>query len=182
MYNYVNSLDIQERLKLSDSFFGGRTGATYLYYKVKENEKINYSDICSLYPSTNKYAKYPVGHPTIITENFKSIHDYFGIAKVCILPPRGLFHPILPYRTGGKLKFSLCRTCADNESDRPCECSVKDRVIIWTLCTPEIQHVVNQGYQILKIYKMYHWEESTMYDSDTGERVCLQNLSIHSKT
>lgn len=38
--------------------------------------------------------------------------DYcFGLATVDILPPEGLFHPVLPVRAGGKLTFPLCRTC-----------------------------------------------------------------------
>lgn len=40
-------------LVVRDSFFGGRTNATQLYYDVKEDEKIQYVDFCSLYPSVN---------------------------------------------------------------------------------------------------------------------------------
>ena len=169
MSNYINSLDIQDRLKMKDSFFGGRTGASHLRYKAKEGEQIKYIDFTSLYPSINKQATYPVGHPLIISDNFKSIHNYFGIAKVTILPPRGLFHPVLPYRSGGKLKFSLCRTCADTENPNECKCSDEQRTMTGTWCTPEIQHAVDQGYKILTIHEVYHWEETTTYDSNRGK-------------
>ncbi|CAG2242132.1 unnamed protein product [Mytilus edulis] len=58
-----------------------------------------------LYPSVNKYGKYPVGHPVIITSDFEDISNYFGVAKVKVLPNRHLFHPVLPYVSNGKLKF-----------------------------------------------------------------------------
>ena len=53
MSNYVNALDIQDRLKMKDSFFGGRTGASRLYHKAAEGEQIKYIDFTSLYPSIN---------------------------------------------------------------------------------------------------------------------------------
>ncbi|KAK9729439.1 DNA polymerase type B, organellar and viral [Popillia japonica] len=48
-----------------DAFYGGRTGASKMYHTVVEDEKIKYVDVCSLYPWTNKYGKYPVGHPKV---------------------------------------------------------------------------------------------------------------------
>ena len=59
----------------------------------------------------NKYGEYPIGHPQIITENFAPLSEYFGLVKCFVLPPRSLYHPVLPYRTQGKLIFPLCRTC-----------------------------------------------------------------------
>ena len=61
-----------------------------------------------------------VGHPRIITENFEDISTYFGLIKCTVLPPRGLFHPVLPYRTQGKLMFPLCKLCADTCNQTPC--------------------------------------------------------------
>jgi hypothetical protein len=48
-----------------DAFFGGRTGNTCKIYDAKEDEKIKYVDVCSLYPYICKYGRYPVGHPTV---------------------------------------------------------------------------------------------------------------------
>ena len=75
-----------------ESFMGGRVNAAKLYYKVKENEKMHYVDYTSLYGWVNKYAEYPTVHPTVITTFSKEarIRDYFGIAKVTVLPPRNL--------------------------------------------------------------------------------------------
>ncbi|XP_046582182.1 uncharacterized protein LOC124289622 [Haliotis rubra] len=165
--NFVEKLDLQERLDVRDSFFGGRTNAIKLYYEASEDEEILYQDFTSLYPSVNKYGRYPVGHPTIITRNFKALDQYFGIAKVKIQPPRGLYHPVLPYRSNGKLKFPLCRTCADMEQREHCEHTEVERCFIGTFCTPELLKALEKGYEIVKIYEVYHWSESTQYDPDT---------------
>ena len=166
---FISQLDIMDRLDPRESFFGGRTNASRLYYKVRENERVKYVDFTSLYPWVNKYCRYPLGHPSVISKDFGDIKDYFGIAKVKIIPPRGLYHPVLPYRSNGKLKFSLCRTCADTESETPCECTNEQRELTGTWCTPEIQTAVRLGYKITKIYEVYHWEESTQYDPKTNK-------------
>ncbi|XP_034302591.2 uncharacterized protein [Magallana gigas] len=138
LQQFINTLDLQDRLDPRDSFFGGRTNAIKLHYKAKEDETIQYYDFTSLYPWTNKYCRYPVGHPTIITEDFRDVSNYFGLAKIKVLPPTQLYHPVLPYRSQGKLKFPLCRTCADAEYQHACTCSVGERAITGTWCTPEI--------------------------------------------
>ena len=82
----IKQLDFIDRMDLRESFFGGRTNARQLYYKTSEHEEISYVDFTSLYPWVNKYYQYPVGHPKVITKAFGDIKDYFGIAKVKILP------------------------------------------------------------------------------------------------
>ena len=110
----------------------------------------------------NKFCQYPVGHPTVIKKDFRDIKDYFGIAKVRILPPRGLYHPVLPYRSNGKLKFPLCNTCADTENQNPSTCLEEERELTGTWCTPEIQTALRLGYTL-------YWEETTQYDSNTRQ-------------
>ncbi len=86
----------------------------------------------------------------IITSDFLPLTEYFGIAKVTILPPRGLYHPVLPYTSGGKLKFPLCRTCANEEQLEPCCHSDRQRALTWTWCTPELHEALRKGYKVLK--------------------------------
>ena len=62
---------------------------------------------------------------------------------------------VLPYRAHGMLSFPLCKTCADTQTDS-CDCSDEERSFIGTWCTPEILEALNQGYEILKIYEVYH--------------------------
>ena len=42
----------------------------------------------------------------------QDIQSYFGVAKVDIIAPEGLFHPVLPMKIGEKCMFTLCATCA----------------------------------------------------------------------
>jgi len=87
----VDSFQIIDRLKPRDTFFGGRTNAMRLYYKVVDGEKIWYVDFTSLYPWVNKNMIYPVGHPTIILEpGVTDLSDYFGLAQCTVLPPTEL--------------------------------------------------------------------------------------------
>ena len=88
------------------------------------------------------YDKYPVGLPVIITSDFQHISSYFGLAKVKVLPNKSLFHPVLPYTSNGKLD--------------DCKCTDKDRAIVGTWCTPELELACSNGYEIPKIYEVYH--------------------------
>ena len=110
---------------------------------------IIYFFIYSLYPSVNKYARYPVGHPVIFTFNVIGMSRYFGVAKARILPPKRLYHPVLPHMSN-KLKFPLCRTCADTEDQNDCSCNDEERTITGTWCTPEIELACSKEYEIVK--------------------------------
>ena len=123
-----------------------------------------------------------MGHPEVTTSDFKDLDQYFGIAKVRILPPRGLYHPVLSYRSNGKLNFPLCRSCAENESQAPCDCSDEDRTMTGTWCTPELRTAIRLGYRVLKIYEVYHWEKTTRYDPENKEGGLLPVTTTHSST
>ena len=163
----IMSQPITTRLNPRDSFFGGRVNAARLHHKITDDESIQYVDFTSLYPAVNKYDKYPVGHPDIIVNDFKTIDKYFGIAQVSVLPPRGLFHPVLPYRSGNKLLFPLCRTCADTLPENDCQCTDSDRTIHGTYCTPELEKAVQMGYIITCIHEVYHWDTTTQYNPES---------------
>jgi hypothetical protein len=165
---YLASQEFVERLDARSVLRGGRTNAIKLYCKVEGGQKILYYDVNSLYPSRMKLCEFFLYHPEIITSDFKDISEYFGIAKVKVGPPRGLYHPTLPYSSkNGRLKFPLCRTCADSESLTPCTCSETDRAFIGTFVTPELHEALRQGYVILKIYEVYHYSATILYDADS---------------
>ncbi|XP_074645914.1 uncharacterized protein LOC141902174 [Tubulanus polymorphus] len=159
--DFVKEVDISDPLLPRDAFFGGRTNAIKIYHKAEDDEKIKYIDICSLYPYVNSRCSYPIGHPTVITENFGDIKDYYGLIKCRILPPRGLYLPILPYRANGKLTFPLCRSCAEdsNQCER-CRHSEDERAITGTWVSLEIQKAVELGYRIIGIFEIWNWERS----------------------
>ena len=102
-----------------------------------------------------------VGHPEIITENFADISTYFGLIKCTVLPPRGLLHPVLPYRTEGKLMFPLCKTCVDTLNQNPCTHTDEERAILGTWCHVELMKAIEKGYEVLEIHEVWHWEETT---------------------
>ncbi|VDI47708.1 Hypothetical predicted protein [Mytilus galloprovincialis] len=163
---FIDRLGLVERISPRDAFMGGRCNGTKMYCKTDEGEKIKYVDFTSLYPWTNKYSRYPLGHPKIITSDFEDIHHYFGLCKLKILPPRGLYHPVLPYRCNKKLTFPLCRTCVEEENRNPCICSEEKRAFVGTYATPEVLLAVEKGYKILKIYEIWHFPETTKYDKE----------------
>ena len=86
------------------------------------------------------------------------------MAKIIILPPFELFHPVLPYRCGRKLVFPLCRSCVETEmqklfTERSCKCSHsnEDRALTGTWCTPEILKAQGMGYKIVTIHEVWHF-------------------------
>ncbi len=83
----LNKCDISDPLNSRNGLFGNRTNSIKLYHKCSGNEKIKYNDFTSLYPYVQKYCRYPIGQPKVITENFDDISNYFGMVKCVILPP-----------------------------------------------------------------------------------------------
>lgn len=111
--SWVTPLDPRE------AFFGGRRGLTKCHYHAGKGEEILYEDFTSLYPSINKYGTYPIGHPQIIVNpTDQNIASYFGIAKVDVLAPEKLLHPVLPVKFNHKLLFPLCLKCVQDQACR----------------------------------------------------------------
>ena len=78
-----------------------------------------------------------------------------------VLPPRGLLHPVLPYRTEDKLMFRLCKTCADTLNQNPCTHTDEERAILGTWCHVELMKAIEKGYEVLEIHEVWHWQETT---------------------
>ena len=166
--SYFEKYDLVDPLEPRDAFFGGRTNATKLFHECKGQEKIRlvcygtkvrscfcrYVDFTSLYPWCNKSTRMIVGHPKIITENFQDVSEYFGLVKCTVLPPRGLFHPVLPYRACGKLMFPLCKTCADTTNKTECTHTDAERAITGTWCHVELLKALEKGYEIVRLHEV----------------------------
>lgn len=130
------------------SFFGGRTNATKLKYTFTGTEEGKYADITSLYPSVNYYDEYPLGHPIEITKNFKQkpdgeydIDDITGFIDCDVICPKDLYFPVLANK-GKKLFFDLI-----------------DKRGVWA--SNEVKKAVQMGYKIKKIYKIFHFENTS---------------------
>jgi G:T-mismatch repair DNA endonuclease (very short patch repair protein) len=168
MREFINTCDTVRPLKIRDSFFGGRVEPTTLYYEAQDGERIRYYDVTSLYPFITMSGIYPTSHATVIKDPSSfdyTLQSYYGLAQVRILPPRGLYIPVLPVRCKGKLKFPLCGTCSSRETQSSCKCSDTKRVLFGTWTTPELQEAVKQGYILIKIYEVYHFPTTTKDDA-----------------
>ncbi|XP_062611929.1 uncharacterized protein LOC134273736 [Saccostrea cucullata] len=161
LQHFVRDLDIPDPLNPREALYGGRTNATKLYC---EEGDMRYVDVCSLYPYVLKHRPFPLGHPEIITDEFQDVRSYFGLIHCRVLPPRGLYHPVLPYRTGGKLLFPLCRTCAeiqDSTSQGRCRHTDMERSLTGTWVTTELHKALDMGYTLERIYEMCHFKQSS---------------------
>ena len=145
-----------------DSFFGGRTDNVKFFYEAKDGECIDYKDVTSEYPYVLKNKVYPVGHPTVITENFdESLRSYFGFVKCSILPPTRLKNPILPVKSEGKLLFPLCAECARLMNQASCTHSDDQRRLTGTWTTMELHAALDFGYKVVKVYEVLHYSQSS---------------------
>jgi len=145
---------ITEPLDPRDAFYGGRTNASKL--KV-QNKKLQYIDVCSLYPTVQYFDNYPVGHPDKIYKPEKYDEDWYGLIKCKILPPKKLYHPVLPNRKE-KLIFSLCTKCFYEKCNN-CTHTNEERSLIGTWTTDEVSKALEKGYKLMEIYEVWHFKE-----------------------
>ena len=73
-------------LRPRDALFGSRTNSTRLYHEIdpRSQGEIKYITICSLYQFICKYRLFPLGHPTILSqENIDkdNIQQHCGLIK-----------------------------------------------------------------------------------------------------
>ena len=168
---FVDGLELVDRLEPRDAFYGGRTEAVTMHAVADpdQGESIQYLDFTSLYPWVNKNCTYPIGHPVILTElGSTDLSSYFGLAKVTVLPPYGLYLPVLPYRAQGKLLFPLCRSCVEAELAKPllersrdCPHADRDRALTGTWTTVELEEAIAQGYDIVKVHEIWHFPQTS---------------------
>ena len=168
LQDMIKDLQWTAPLNPKEALFGGRTGLSCCYHKTVPDERIDYVDYTSLYPWVNKYGTYPIGHPTIMKNpSDQNIDNYFGIAKVDVLAPEKLFHPVLPMKIGDKCMFTLYATGAQEQLEKPwhersnlCKHTDQERQMTGTWCTEELKTAVERGYEILKIHEAWHWGEN----------------------
>ena len=125
--------------------------------------KIKYVDFTSLYPDINKNGVYPVGHPTIFTEKIHpDITRYFGLIQCDVLAPRGLYHPVLPFKCNNKLMFALCRTCVQEaQQTSMCHHTDEKRMFTGTWVSLELNLAMEMGYKVVKIHEVWHFPDKT---------------------
>ena len=92
-----------------------------------------------------------------------------GLVKCKVLPPRGLYIPLLHSHINKKLMFVLCRKCAETENQAICNHSVDDRSLSCTWVSVELQNTVQIGYTMLKVYEVWQYDTITNYGPSTGD-------------
>ena len=165
----------QTALNTRDALYGGRTEAICLYRNTSEQETVQYCYIMSLYPYVCKYGKYPIAHTTIhVGDTCKDVAACLkmeGLVKCSIVPPKRLYHPVLPFRYNKKLLFCLCRSCVVVEQNMCDECrhdTDEERALMGTWVIDEIRLAVEKGYRIREIYEIYEYHV-TQYNRETGD-------------
>ena len=134
-------------------------------------------DFCSLYPTVQYYQKHPIGHPTKIFNPDKHDVSWYGLTKCKVVPPRKLYHPVLPQRIKvvhkeeegkkkkstayEKLIFMLCKACAEKTNQNECEHTDDERSFIGTWTTVEVNKAIEKGYKVLRTYEVWHFDKST---------------------
>ncbi|KAJ8018953.1 hypothetical protein HOLleu_42763 [Holothuria leucospilota] len=153
-----------------EAFFGGRTNGIKLFHEVKGGEQIKYVDFCSLYPYTNKYCSYPIGHPKVLTCNLShDMNKYYGLVRCTILPPQSLLNPVLPMKIHNKLMFPLCRTCVTEKATVKCYHYESERALTGTWVTLEVEKAIEKGYKLMKVEIVWHFEQRAQYDQVTKQ-------------
>ena len=147
-----------------NAFIGGLTNAIVLH---SQHPDIHYVDYTSLYPFVCKYGLFPLGHPTAFYK--EDIPDTVqGLLKCKILPPKRLYHPLLPTRIDGKLMFVLCRTCGEQGVQADCSHTDEERALTGTWVTLEIDKALALGYKMIEKYSAWHFEDTTQYNPEQG--------------
>ncbi|TWW58469.1 hypothetical protein D4764_07G0011880 [Takifugu flavidus] len=97
------------------------------------------NDVDILTQGSLKFRDQFLGHPVIIYKDFEDPRSYYGFIRATVYPPRGLLFPVLPHKSeGGKLLFTLCRTCAEtNNEGGPCEHDDEGRALTGVWVTVE---------------------------------------------
>jgi hypothetical protein len=163
---------------IRDALYGGRTEATKTHYRVKEGEQIHYVDVISPYPYICKYGKFPVDHPKVYVgaDCPSDCLAREGIIKCKVLPPRELYHQVLPYKSNSKLMFPLGSACADTMNQADCTHTDAERCIVGTWAMDEVRKSVGMGYTLVDVIEFWEYKV-TCFDKDANSggsfcRVC----------
>jgi hypothetical protein len=128
----------------------------------------------SLYPFICKYHKFFIGHPIIhvgdACKDIEAMLEKESLIKCSILPPKRLYHPVLPFRCNNRLLFCLCRTCAIEQNTSECAHeTIAERSLVGQWVIDEVKMTVEKGYRVIEVIEIYEYNV-TQYDPTSGER------------
>jgi len=93
--------------------------------------------------------------------------DKEGIIKYKFLPPRNLFHPVLPYKSISTLMFPLCSACADMMNQGKCTHTEEERCIVGTCVVDEVRKALKMGYGLVDVLEFWEYK-LTCFDRGTN--------------
>jgi hypothetical protein len=92
-----------------------------------------------------------------------------GIIKCKVLPPKRLYHPVLPYRLHQKLLFGLCRSCMEELRQDECNHNNEDeRVLVGTWVLHELKLAIEMNYRVIECFEIWEYDV-TKYNKQTQE-------------
>jgi hypothetical protein len=129
-----------------------------------------------LYPYINYSLNYPIKIPEIIQPEDPIVEwtspdqiEHFGLYKVRIVPPKGLFLPVLPMRVNKqdpRLMFMLCYKCSNSKKEAPvingpikCTHSEEERSWTTTITSLELRAALNEGYKVTRCYRVWKYTQ-----------------------
>ncbi|KAK0423368.1 hypothetical protein QR680_008108 [Steinernema hermaphroditum] len=134
--------------------------------KSADPEFLFYFDVTSLYPYILMSGIFPCGSPVVKRDDFPAditadilMNSMKGLIYCEVDPPRGLLHPVLPFKKeGGSLQFALCAKCAtERNQQKPCTCSLEERRLTGTWTHMELAKAVSLGYKVHRIFETWTW-------------------------
>ena len=135
-----------------EAYFGGRVNCTKMLYKCEGSELLYYMDVTSMYPFVMCAFDFPTGKPDVRTRtgvlphehNFLPIEELFGLQKCTVIPPKHLYHGVLPERdpVSAKITFPLTEMTGT-----------------WT--SIELQVAVSVGYVVKEVYVQHHFTDKS---------------------
>lgn len=180
-----DSIITVSKLTPRSCFYGGRTENMCTYYECKEGEKIEYLDVCSLYPYVFGKLKFPIKHPQVFVGSEckqKNLYTTEGIVKLKILPPYNLLYPVLPLKQNNKLMFVLCETCGDSMTQsEECSHSDEERSIIGCYVIDEVRKAMDLGYRVMEVYEIWEYEVLQLNGDQPGLFTEIMNKFIKIK-
>ncbi|TWW64947.1 hypothetical protein D4764_22G0005940 [Takifugu flavidus] len=143
----VDRMTVREREEF-DPWYNEVSRGTFDF--KKEASLYCKNDVDILTQGSLKFRDQFLGHPVIIYKDFEDPRSYYGFIRATVYPPRGLLFPVLPHKSeGGKLLFTLCRTCAEtNNEGGPCEHDDEGRALTGVWVTVEFIKALEVGYRV----------------------------------
>ena len=134
-------------------------------YTILKTTSVDATSISVLYIQQSSTTK-NIQLVTLPTFNPKKYgKSWYSVIKCKVVPPKGLYHPVLPQRikvdSYEKLVFILCKACIETRDQNKCKHSDNKRSFIGTWTTDEINKALEKGYKVIRTYEVWHFDKST---------------------